>query len=31
MYDKEGNLIWIDYGLASWNNEDGSILKKTPC
>lgn len=25
MYDKEGNLIWIDYGLASWKNEDGSV------
>ncbi len=25
MYDKEGNLIWIDYGLSSWKNEDGSV------
>ena len=25
MYDKEDNLIWIDYGLSSWTNEDGSI------
>ena len=25
MYDKEGNRIWIDYGLSSWTNEDGSI------
>ena len=24
MYDKEGNKIWIDYGLSSWTNEDGS-------
>ena len=23
--DKEGNLIWIDYGLSSWKNEDGSV------
>ena len=25
MYDKEDNVIWIDYGLSSWTNEDGSI------
>ena len=25
MYDKEDNLIWIDYGLSSWKNEDGSV------
>ena len=25
MYDKEGNRIWVDYGLASWTNEDGSV------